>query len=53
MNNQELTKEFQRCSKCGRWEPKNYLNNEQKHVCPINKNEWVPKRFTDGKHIYE
>ena len=50
---EELTKHFQRCSKCGRWEPKEYLENEQKHECPINKNMWIPKKFENGEHIYK
>lgn len=53
MNNEQLTKDFQRCGKCGRWEPIKYLKNEQRHVCSINKNMRIPKRFKDGKHEYE
>jgi hypothetical protein len=48
----ELEKHFQRCKKCGRWEPRSYKPNEKKHECPDSKNFWVPKKFEDGKHVY-
>lgn len=50
---EQLKNNFKRCDKCGRWEPIEYLDNEQKHQCPINKNMWITKRFKDGNHEYE
>lgn len=47
------TTQFERCGKCGRWGLIEYLESEQKHQCPINKNMWIPKRFKNGKHEYE
>lgn len=47
-NDKELTNHFQRCRKCGRWEPIEYKDNEQRHVCPINKNHWIPAEFKNG-----